>query len=114
MRDEIEKLLEEVNSLWRRHSETKLLIDELQRKIDYLAEQEKIEIPEQSVMNKSVRDIGLSVRTSNALMRGGVLVVGDILKCTHAQLKKISGYGVLSDNEFRQKLKEMDIQIPEV
>ena len=32
MRDEIEKLLEEVNSLWRRHSETKLLIDELQRK----------------------------------------------------------------------------------
>ena len=62
---------------------------------------------EMDVNNKSIDDIGLSVRSLNALHREGIHTAGDMLECTEESLFQMKNLGRKSVEEILGKIDEI-------
>lgn len=66
---------------------------------------------ENSIYSKPVRDLELSVRSENCLLRGGVNVLGELVSRTREDLLKIRNLGKVSLEEIEEKLAELDLHL---
>ena len=60
---------------------------------------------------RPVRDLELSVRSENCLMRGGVHFIGDLISRSRADLLKIRNLGKISLREIEEKLTKFDLTL---
>ena len=57
----------------------------------------------------SVEDLGLSARTSNALINNGIKIVRDLVMLSEADLRELKGFGSKAFEEVKDKLTELNI-----
>lgn len=67
-------------------------------------------IPE-TVLNKLVQDLELSVRSRNALQRLGIITVGELATRTEAELLGVKNFGQTSLTEISLRLTEMGLSL---
>jgi DNA-directed RNA polymerase subunit alpha len=60
---------------------------------------------------RPVRDLELSVRSENCLMRGGVHFIGELVSRSRGDLLKIRNLGKISLNEIEEKLTKFDLTL---
>lgn len=60
---------------------------------------------------RPVRDLELSVRSENCLMRGGVHYIGELVSRSRADLLKIRNLGKISLREIEEKLTKFDLTL---
>jgi DNA-directed RNA polymerase subunit alpha len=60
---------------------------------------------------RPVRDLELSVRSENCLMRGGVHYIGELVARSRADLLKIRNLGKISLREIEEKLTKFDLSL---
>ncbi|MDR1472326.1 MAG: DNA-directed RNA polymerase subunit alpha [Synergistaceae bacterium] len=60
---------------------------------------------------RPVRDLELSVRSENCLMRGGVHYIGELVSRSRADLLKIRNLGKISLREIEEKLTKFDLSL---
>lgn len=60
---------------------------------------------------KPVRDLELSVRSENCLMRGGVHYIGELVSLSRGDLLKIRNLGKISLREIEEKLTKFDLTL---
>jgi DNA-directed RNA polymerase subunit alpha len=58
-----------------------------------------------------VRDLELSVRSENCLMRGGVHFIGELVSRSRGDLLKIRNLGKISLSEIEEKLTKFDLTL---
>lgn len=61
------------------------------------------------IYSRPVRDLELSVRSENCLMRGGVHYIGDLVSRSRGDLLKIRNLGKISLREIEEKLMKFDL-----
>ena len=66
---------------------------------------------ENSIYSRPVRDLELSVRSENCLLRGGVHVIGELVSRTREDLLKIRNLGKISLREIEEKLAKFDLNL---
>lgn len=66
---------------------------------------------ENSIYTRAVRDLELSVRSENCLLRGGVHMIGDLTSKTREDLLKIRNLGKISLKEIEEKLAKFDLHL---
>lgn len=64
---------------------------------------------EDAQLGRPIRDLELSVRSENCLLRGNVHVVGDLIGRTREDLLKIRNLGKISLHEIEEKLKKFGL-----
>jgi DNA-directed RNA polymerase subunit alpha len=60
---------------------------------------------------RPVRDLDLSVRSENCLMRGGVHYIGELVSRSRSDLLKIRNLGKISLREIEEKLTKFDLTL---
>ncbi|MDO9509013.1 MAG: DNA-directed RNA polymerase subunit alpha [Thermovirgaceae bacterium] len=60
---------------------------------------------------RSIKDLELSIRSENCLLRGGVQTFGDLMCRTKAELLKIRNLGKISLREIEEKLEPFGLNI---
>jgi DNA-directed RNA polymerase subunit alpha len=65
----------------------------------------------QELLQKSVDDIELSVRSRKCLQRLNVRTVGELINKTEAELLGCKNFGVTSLNEVKQQLGELSLSL---
>ncbi len=65
------------------------------------------------VYARSIKDLELSIRSENCLLRGGVQTIGDLMSRSRAELLKIRNLGKISLREIEEKLEAFGLQISE-
>jgi DNA-directed RNA polymerase subunit alpha len=63
------------------------------------------------VYARPVRDLELSVRSENCLMRGGVHFIGELISRSRGDLLKIRNLGKISLREIEEKLTKFDLTL---
>jgi DNA-directed RNA polymerase subunit alpha len=63
------------------------------------------------LMTTSVVDLELSVRARKCLQRLNLNTLGDVVKCTEAELLGCKNFGMMSLNEIKQRLKERGLSL---
>ena len=66
---------------------------------------------ENSIYSRPVRDLELSVRSENCLLRGGVHMIGELVSRTRDDLLKIRNLGKISLKEIEEKLAKFDLHL---
>ncbi len=66
---------------------------------------------ENSIYSRPVRDLELSVRSENCLLRGGVHIIGELVSRTREDLLKIRNLGKISLREIEEKLAKFDLNL---
>jgi hypothetical protein len=66
-----------------------------------------------SILNMSIDDMGLSIRSSNCLHRANCHTVGDIMKRGWARLRNVRNLGAKSFNEVISKLDSLNLHLEE-
>ena len=66
---------------------------------------------ENSIYTRPVRDLELSVRSENCLLRGGVHMIGELVSRTRDDLLKIRNLGKISLKEIEEKLTKFDLHL---
>lgn len=66
---------------------------------------------ENSIYSRPVRDLELSVRSENCLLRGGVHMIGELVSRTRDDLLKIRNLGKISLKEIEEKLSKFDLHL---
>lgn len=66
---------------------------------------------ENSIFSRPVRDLELSVRSENCLLRGGVHLIGELVSRTRDDLLKIRNLGKISLTEIEEKLAKFDLHL---
>jgi DNA-directed RNA polymerase subunit alpha len=66
---------------------------------------------QQELLQKSVDDIELSVRSRKCLQRLNVRTIGDLINKTDAELLGCKNFGVTSLNEVKQRLSELNLSL---
>ena len=62
---------------------------------------------------RPVRDLELSIRSENCLLRGGIQTIGDLLQRSREDLLKIRNLGKISLNEIWEKLESAGLKLRE-
>ncbi len=62
-----------------------------------------------TVLDTSIDDLDLSVRSYNCLKRQGINTVGQLVECTEADLLNIRNFGAKSIEEVKDKLQQMGL-----
>ncbi len=62
---------------------------------------------------RPVRDLELSIRSENCLLRGGIQTIGDLLQKSREDLLKIRNLGKISLNEIGEKLDSAGLKLRE-
>ncbi len=68
----------------------------------------------EAVLNKSVNDLGLSVRARKALQILGIQTLGDLAARTEAELMGVKNFGATSLDEVKEKLTEHNLTLREL
>ncbi len=63
------------------------------------------------VLLRSIKDLELSIRSENCLLRGGIQTIGDLMSRTKAELLKIRNLGKISLREIEEKLEPFGLNI---
>ena len=63
------------------------------------------------LLNRSVKELELSIRSENCLMRGGILTVADLACCSREDLLKIRNLGKVSLVEIIEKLESAGLHL---
>jgi DNA-directed RNA polymerase subunit alpha len=63
------------------------------------------------VFLRSIKDLELSIRSENCLLRGGVQTIGDLMSRSRAELLKIRNLGKISLREIEEKLEPFGLTI---
>jgi DNA-directed RNA polymerase subunit alpha len=64
-------------------------------------------------LSRPVRDLELSIRSENCLLRGGIHTIGDLLQKTREDLLKIRNLGKISLKEIGEKLDNAGLKLRE-
>ena len=72
---------------------------------------EKEENKKEKVLEMSIEDLELSVRSFNCLKRAGISTVEDITNMTESEMMKVRNLGKKSLDEVLAKLKELGLQL---
>ncbi len=64
-------------------------------------------------LTKTIRELELSIRSENCLLRGGIKVVGDLLKYSRDELLKIRNLGRKSLDEIIAKIESYGYHLPD-
>lgn len=56
-----------------------------------------------------IEDLGLSARTTNALLNNDIRTINDLVTLTDLELKELKGFGAKALDEVKEKLKELEI-----
>src|SRR6056297_1368617 len=77
---------------------------------------EKEEEEKDKIMDTTVEELELSVRSSNCLKRAGINTVGELVDKTEDDLMKVRNLGKKSLQEIKDKLHELELELkdPEV
>ena len=73
--------------------------------------EEPVRIYENALLSRPVRDLELSVRSENCLLRGGVHVIGDLVGRAREDLLKIRNLGKISLREIEEKLEKFGLSL---
>ncbi|HEX9011941.1 MAG TPA: DNA-directed RNA polymerase subunit alpha C-terminal domain-containing protein [Anaerolineaceae bacterium] len=79
-------------------------------------DQQKARESERTSPEKSVADLGLSSRASDALVKGGVTTVGQVLEKLgqgEAAMLAIDGFGRKSLIDLKKRLRQLGYDLPE-
>ena len=71
----------------------------------------KITSGESEFLSRPVRDLELSIRSENCLLRGGIHTIGDLLHKTREDLLKIRNLGKISLKEIGEKLDSAGLKL---
>ncbi len=74
---------------------------------------EKEEEEKDKIMDTTVEELELSVRSSNCLKRAGINTVGELVDKTEDDLMKVRNLGKKSLQEIRDKLNELELKLKE-
>lgn len=66
---------------------------------------------EKSVMDLTVDELDLSVRSYNCLKRAGIMAVGDLVKYSEADIMNVRNFGKKSLDEIKDKLAEYGLAL---
>ena len=66
---------------------------------------------ENSIYARPVRDLELSVRSENCLLRGEIRIIGELVARTREDLLKIRNLGKISLAEIESKLAKFDLYL---
>ncbi|BED91620.1 MAG: DNA-directed RNA polymerase subunit alpha [Candidatus Improbicoccus pseudotrichonymphae] len=72
----------------------------------------QIDIPKEDIEDKSIDDMGLSVRTHNSLRRAGIQTLREIIAMPIGGISKIRNLGKKSFDELMFKLQEYGYDLP--
>jgi len=72
---------------------------------------DRITTEDQGVLNKSVDDLQLSVRSRKCLQKLNVRTVGDLIRRTEAELLGVKNFGVTSLNEIKRTLANFGLAL---
>jgi DNA-directed RNA polymerase alpha subunit len=65
------------------------------------------------ILEINILDLGLLTRTSHCLMNEGIKTVGDVIKRTRWDLKKVTNFGRKSLTELEQALEKLGLKLEE-
>lgn len=63
------------------------------------------------IINSSIHEVGLSVRTRNCLMIPGIKTVGELLNWSPKQLRKIRGFGFICLHEVESLCRKFNLEL---
>lgn len=66
-----------------------------------------------AALARPVRDLELSIRSENCLLRGGILTIGDLVGRNREDLLKIRNLGKISLREIQEKLEKFELSLKE-
>ena len=72
---------------------------------------EKEESQKEKVLEMSIEDLELSVRSFNCLKRAGISTVEDLINKSEAEMMKVRNLGKKSLDEVTNKLHALDLDI---
>jgi DNA-directed RNA polymerase subunit alpha len=64
-------------------------------------------------MVRPIKDLELSIRSENCLLRGGVQTIGDLVSRGRTELLKIRNLGKISLREIEEKLEKFGLTLDE-
>jgi len=62
---------------------------------------------EDLILSRPVRELELSIRSENCLLRGGIQTIGDLVHKTREDLLKIRNLGKISLREIEEKVEKL-------
>jgi DNA-directed RNA polymerase subunit alpha len=66
---------------------------------------------EQAMLDRPISDLNLSVRARKAMVRLGLVTLGDLLRKTGDDLLECKNFGVTSLNEVRERLSQLGLKL---
>lgn len=78
---------------------------------DVIFEQEPLSPQEQTLLQGSISELDLSVRSRKCMTRLGITTIGDLVRRTADELLASKNFGVTSLNEIRGKLTEFELKL---
>lgn len=93
------------------HIQMFITLSETMGKMDILVSRE--EDKQQKVLEMSIDDMDLSVRSYNCLKRAGIQTVGDLINRTEEDMLKVRNLGRKSLDEVLEKIKSYGLQLKE-
>ena len=82
------------------------------REVEIMVEKEETKI--EKMLEMTVEELDLSVRSYNCLKRAGINTVEELTNKTEPEMMKVRNLGKKSLNEIKQKLNELDLTLKEV
>ena len=78
---------------------------------DNTPKQKAYQIGDNAWLSRSVRDLELSVRSENCLLRGGVHLISDLVGKSKEELMKTRNLGRISLKEIEERLAKLDLHL---
>ncbi|MDO4952939.1 MAG: DNA-directed RNA polymerase subunit alpha [Synergistaceae bacterium] len=78
---------------------------------DNTPKQKAYQIGDNAWLGRSIRDLELSVRSENCLLRGGVHLISDLVEKTKEDLMKTRNLGRISLKEIEERLEKLDLHL---
>ena len=91
------------------HEHLMLFIDlsETTQKMEVMLERKENE--KEKLLETSIDDLSLTVRSYNCLKRANILTIEDLINKTEAEMLKVRNLGKKSFDEIKQKLLDRDL-----
>lgn len=74
-------------------------------------EEEELENDDNQIMNITVEELDLTLRSFNCLKRAGINTVGEIIEIERDELAKIKNFGKKSFEEVEQKINDLGLEL---
>lgn len=77
------------------------------------AEETVNDAQENALLSRAVRELDLSIRSENCLLRGGIHTIGDLVSRSRESLLKIRNLGKISLTEIEEKMTKLGLSLQE-